>query len=62
MTYIKYIQYVYLLAAGFFLYDAVNKLVSDSDESPWLSFFFFAMAVFMFFFRRKFADKYSRKP
>lgn len=62
MAYIKYIQYVYLFAAGFFLFDAVNKLMTDSDESPIISFFFFAMAVFMFFFRRKFANKYSRKP
>lgn len=62
MSYIKYIQYVYLLAAGFFLYDAVYKFATNSDDSPILSLFFFGMAIFMFFFRRKFANKYSQKP
>ena len=57
MTYLKYIQYVYILFAAFFLYDGITKM--QNNESPWLSFLLVAMAVFMFFFRRKFNKKFE---
>lgn len=56
MTYLKYIQYFYLFAAGFFIYQGIIHLDSE-EKSPWLMFFFAAMAIFMFFFRRKFMKK-----
>jgi hypothetical protein len=56
MTYLKYIQYFYLFAAGFFIYQGFVHLDSE-EQSPWLMFLFAAMAVFMFFFRRKFMKK-----
>jgi len=56
MTYLKYIQYFYLVAAILFAIDGFMQL-NDAERSPWISFFFAAIALFMFFFRRKFAKK-----
>ena len=62
MGILKYTQYVYLIAAGFFIYDAIEKM-NDGAENYWLSFLIAALAIFMFFFRRKFAKKFdNRKP
>lgn len=56
MTYLKYIQYFYLIAAVLFAVDGFMNLNSN-ERSPWISFFFAAIALFMFFFRRRFAKK-----
>jgi len=56
MTYLKYIQYFYLIAAVLFAVDGFMQLGSE-ERSPWISFFFAAIALFMFFFRRRFAKK-----
>jgi len=56
MTYLKYIQYFYLIAAVLFAVDGFINL-NSTERSPWISFFFAAIALFMFFFRRKFANK-----
>ncbi len=58
MNYLKYTQYVYLLIAVAFIYDGITKL-SDSNETPWLSFLIAGVSVFMFFFRRKFSKKFD---
>ena len=58
MNYLKYTQYVYLVFALFFIYDGISKLTSN-DGNPWLSFMIAGVAVFMFFFRRKFAKKFE---
>lgn len=60
MNYLKYTQYVYLLAAIIFIYDGITKIGSTTD-TPYLSFFLAAMAIFMFFFRRKFAKKFDNQ-
>lgn len=60
MVYLKYIQYFYLIAAVLFAVDGFMQL-NDTERSPWLSFFFAAIALFMFFFRRKFAKKYENE-
>jgi len=57
MNYLKYTQYVYLIFSGFFIYDGVMKM--NEGQSPWLSFFIAALAIFMFFFRRKFSKKFD---
>ena len=57
MNYLKYTQYVYLVFGLYFIYDGVMKI--DSTESPWLSFLIAGLAIFMFFFRRKFARKFE---
>lgn len=58
MNYLKYTQYVYLVAAGFFVYDGISKLYSGTDM-PYISFILAVTALFMFFFRRKFAKKFE---
>ena len=58
MNYLKYTQYVYLLFSFYFVYDGFTKLNTDND-TPWLSFIIAGLAVFMFFFRRKFAKKFE---
>ncbi|WP_333694657.1 hypothetical protein [Flavobacterium sp.] len=56
MAYLKYIQYFYLFAFAFFIYLGIDSFQSQ-ERNPWLMFFFAAMALFMFFFRRKFINK-----
>jgi len=57
MNFIKYTQYVYLVFGIYFIYDGVMKL--NADENPWMSFLIAALAIFMFFFRRRFAKKFE---
>jgi len=58
MGYLKYTQYIYLAFAIYFIFDGVTKLNEGSDTF-WLSFAIAVMAIFMFFFRRKFAKKFD---
>jgi hypothetical protein len=58
MGYLKYTQYVYLLFAVYFVYDGITKLNLGDDTST-LSFLIAGMAVFMFFFRKKFVKKFD---
>lgn len=57
MNYLRFTQYVYLVFGLLFIYEGIAKL--NEGESPWLYFTIAAVAVFMFFFRRKFAKKYD---
>ncbi|MEC5164983.1 putative membrane protein [Flavobacterium sp. PL11] len=60
MNYLKFTQYVYLVFGAYFVYDGITKLNNPAlGGSPWLSFIIAAVAVFMFFFRRKFAKKFE---
>jgi len=56
MNYLKYTPYLYLIVAIAFVYDAVSKW-SDPEATPYISVAFAAVCVFMFFFRRNFANK-----
>ncbi|MGE6354500.1 hypothetical protein ACQKCJ_11595 [Flavobacterium sp. NPDC079362] len=58
MNYLKYTQYVYLAFAVYFIYDGVIK-INEGNNGATLSFIIAGMAVFMFFFRRKFARKFD---
>lgn len=58
MNYLKYTQYVYLVFGAYFIYDGVTKL-NDPEGGFWLSFMIAGLAIFMFFFRRKFAKKFD---
>lgn len=58
MNYLKYTQYVYLVFALYFIYDAISKW-NDANATPLLSLMIAGLAVFMFFFRRKFAKKFD---
>lgn len=57
MNFIKYTQYVYLVFGIYFIYDGIMKL--NANENPWMSFLIAALAIFMFFFRRRFAKKFE---
>ncbi len=57
MNYLKYTQYIYLVFGVLFIYVGFTKI--GTSESPWLNFIIAAVAVFMFFFRRKFAKKFD---
>jgi positive regulator of sigma E activity len=59
MTYLKYVSYVYLFAAGFFIVDAIMRI--NSDESPLLSLVLAGISIFMFFFRRRYAKKFEQR-
>ncbi len=58
MNYLKYTQYVYLIFGFYFIYDGITKMNSGA-EGYWMSFIIAALAIFMFFFRRKFARKFE---
>lgn len=58
MKYSKIFQYAYLVFAVLFIYDGVTKYMNKQDGA-YLSFGLAALAIFMYFFRRKFAKKYD---
>lgn len=60
MSFLKYTPYLYLLFAVFFIYDAIVKW-NDADATPVLSLLIAGLAVFMFFFRRRFAKKMQER-
>lgn len=59
MNYLKITQYIYLAFAAFFIYDGVLKY--NEGQSPWLSFGFAALGIFLFFFRRHFAKRFEER-
>jgi uncharacterized membrane protein (DUF2068 family) len=59
MKYLKFIQYFYLIAAALFLYDAIFAII-EGNKSPFLSFILAGLAIFMFFFRRKFSRRFDQ--
>lgn len=58
MKLLKIFQYAYLVFAVLFLYDAINNWSIDRNRS-YMSLVFFGLAVFMFFFRKKFRKKFE---
>ncbi|TXG36590.1 hypothetical protein [Seonamhaeicola maritimus] len=58
MKYLSFFQYAYLIFAVLFIYDGISKL-GDGTNGAYLSFGIGALAVFMFFFRRKFSKKFQ---
>ena len=60
MKYSKFFQYAYLIFAVLFIYDALNKYFNEGMVA-YTSLLLAATAVFMFFFRRKFAKKMEKK-
>lgn len=64
MQYLKYTPYLYLILGVAFIYDGITKW-NDPNETPKISLFIGALAIFMFFFRRRFAKKLedrNKKP
>lgn len=56
MKYSKFFQYAYLVFAVLFIFDAITKYVNEGIVA-YMSLLLAATAVFMFFFRRRFAKK-----
>jgi ABC-type transport system involved in cytochrome bd biosynthesis fused ATPase/permease subunit len=59
MKLLQYTQYLYLVFFAVFLYEAFSKY--QAGESPWMILFLAAMSLFMFFFRRRFAQKMQQR-
>ncbi|CAM3508252.1 PEP-CTERM protein-sorting domain-containing protein [Flavobacterium saliperosum] len=57
MKILRYIHYLYLVMAILFLYEGIVKI--QHHESPVVVFLFAAVAIFMFFFRRHFSNKFK---
>ena len=60
MKYSKFFQYAYLVFAALFLYDAFAKW-SNTGEVAYASIILGALAIFMFFFKRKFSKKFQNR-
>ena len=58
MKLLKLFQYAYIIFAVLFLYDAISNWSSDRNRA-YMSLLFVALAVFMFFFRKKFRKKFE---
>lgn len=56
MKALRIMPFFYLVIAGLFIYDAITKIQANADNY-WLSFLVAALAIFMFFFRMRFAKK-----
>jgi len=58
MKILKFLQYAYLIFAVLFLYDVVNKWNTDRNAA-YISLLFVVLAVFMFFFRKKYRKRFQ---
>ena len=58
MKILSFLQYLYLGFAALFLFDMSNNWSSDRNGA-YLSLFFAVLAVFMFFFRKKFRKRFE---
>jgi uncharacterized membrane protein len=56
MKILNFFQYAYIIFAVMFIYKAVSVWSEDS-RTAYLMLFFAAMAIFMFFFRKRFRKK-----
>jgi hypothetical protein len=60
MSYLKFTPYLYLVFGIFLIYDGFTKW-NNPNDNPWFSFLFAGLAIFMFFFRMKFAKKFIER-
>ncbi|MDG1730601.1 MAG: hypothetical protein P8K68_01375 [Algibacter sp.] len=60
MKYSKIFQYAYIVFAVLFIYDGISKW-GNGTNSAYISLGLAALAIFMYFFRRKFSKKYGDK-
>lgn len=58
MSFLKFFQYAYLAVFVLFLYETVNNWSTDRNKA-YMSLFFAALALFLFFFRRKFRKRFE---
>jgi uncharacterized membrane protein len=55
---LKFFQYAYIIFAAMFAWDAISNWSVDRSRS-YISLLFAALAVFMFFFRKRFRKKFE---
>ena len=60
MKLLKFFQYAYIAFAALFLYEAIVNWNDDRNKS-YMSMFFVALAIFMFFFRKRFRKKLEER-
>ncbi|WP_298554650.1 hypothetical protein [uncultured Algibacter sp.] len=60
MKYSKIFQYAYLIFAVLFVYDGFSKW-GDGTNGTYISLGLAALAIFMYFFRKKFGRKFENK-
>jgi len=58
MKILKFFQYAYIIFAVLFLWDAISNWSIDRSRS-YMSLVFTALAIFMFFFRKRFGKKFE---
>jgi len=58
MKFSKFFQYAYLVFAALFIFDAFTKYTKQG-EVAYASIILGATAVFMFFFKKRFVNKYQ---
>ncbi len=56
----RFFEYAYLIIAVFFAYEAINHW-STQPNRAYLFIFFVIVAIFMFFFKRKFRKKMENR-
>ena len=60
MKYSKIFQYAYLVFAILFIYDAITKYL-NTGVIAYTSILLAALAIFMYFFRKKFSNKIENR-
>jgi hypothetical protein len=60
MKFFKYFEYAYLFIAAFFLFETV-RIWNVERSRAYLFLFFVVIAIFMFFFKRRFRRKYEER-
>lgn len=60
MKFLKFLQYVYLIFFALFLYDALSNWSVDRGRA-YMSLFFAALALFIFFFRKRFRKRFEER-
>jgi len=58
MKLLQLLQYAYLIFAVLFLYDVISKWNTDRNGA-YISLLFVVLAIFMFFFRKKFRKRFE---
>jgi hypothetical protein len=63
MKAVKLFQYAYLFFAVLFIYDAYSNWTAEAEDRSrvYISLGFAALAIFMYFFRKKFNKKFEDK-
>ena len=61
MKLLGFFQYVYLVFAVLFLYDAYAQWTGGNGTRALMSFLLAALAVFIFFFRKRFRKRFEDK-